>query len=122
MVAENIIADVRKRGDRALVDYTKQFDGVHLRRDGFWISKREIAAALKTRQSRFLHAIQHAARNVRRVAEKQPPNPWSLKIESGVTISQLVRPIDSIGCYDPGGNYALVSTMLMTVVPAQVAA
>ncbi len=121
VVAEKIIADVRKRGDRALVDYTKQFDGVDLRRDGFWISKREIAAARKRASPDLLHAIQHAARNIRRVAEKQLPSPWSLKIESGVTISQLVRPIDSIGCYVPGGNYALVSTMLMTVVPAQVA-
>ena len=79
------------------------------------------AAARKRVSPTFLRAIQHAARNIRRVAEKQLPRPWSLEVEPGVTVCQLVRPIDSIGCYIPGGRFALVSTMLMTVVPAQVA-
>src|SRR6202000_965541 len=53
--------------------------------------------------------------------EKQLPNPWSLTVEPGVTIRQSVRAIDTIGCYIPGGRHALVSTLIMTVVPAQVA-
>ncbi|MGC1313264.1 MAG: histidinol dehydrogenase, partial [Candidatus Acidiferrum sp.] len=120
-IAAKIVADVRKRGDVALFDYAKKFDGVDLRRNGVWISQREISAARKRVSPTFLRAIQHAARNIRRVAEKQLPRPWSLEVEPGVTVSQLVRPIDSIGCYIPGGRFALVSTMLMTVVPAQVA-
>ncbi len=69
----------------------------------------------------FLDAVKHAAKNVRAVAEKQLPRPWSLAVEPGVTIRQSVSPIDTIGCYIPGGRHALVSTLIMTVVPAQVA-
>jgi histidinol dehydrogenase len=120
-VAADIIADVRKRGDAALLAYTKKFDGRDRRRAGIWISKHEIAAARQQVSAEFLRAIHHAAANVRRIAEKQLPHPWSLEVERGVTISQLIRPIDSIGCYIPGGRFALVSTLIMTVVPAQVA-
>jgi histidinol dehydrogenase len=65
--------------------------------------------------------VKHAAKNIRAVAEKQLPRPWSFRVEAGVTISQLVRPIEAIGCYIPGGGFALVSTLLMTVVPSRVA-
>ena len=120
-IASSIIADVRNRGDSALFGYARQFDGIDLRRAGLWISQREIVAARKLASPKFLRAIQHAARNIRRVAEKQLPRPWSLEIDPGVSMSQLVRPIDSIGCYIPGGRFSLVSTLLMTVVPAHVA-
>jgi histidinol dehydrogenase len=120
-VAAAIIADVRKRGDASLFAYTKKFDAIDLRRTSLWISKREIVAARKQVSPEFLRAVRHAERNIRHVAEKQLPRPWSLAIERGVTISQHVRPIDSIGCYIPGGRFALVSTLLMTVIPAQVA-
>jgi len=65
--------------------------------------------------------VAHAAANVRRVAEQQMPREWSLQVERGIRIGQLVRPIESIGCYIPGGRFALVSTLVMTVVPARVA-
>jgi histidinol dehydrogenase len=120
-IATGIIADVRKRGDAALAAWAKKLDGIQLGRIGFWVSQREIKAARKQVSAEFLRAIRHAERNIRRVAEKQLPGPWSLEVEPGVTVSQLVRPVDSIGCYIPGGRFALVSTLLMTVTPAQVA-
>jgi histidinol dehydrogenase len=120
-IAARIIAAVRKRGDSAIAAYTKKFDSIDLRLTGIWISRHEISAASKQVSPEFLNAVRHAQQNVRCVAEKQLPGPWSLQVESGVTISQLVRPIDSIGCYIPGGRFALISTMIMTVVPAQVA-
>jgi histidinol dehydrogenase len=120
-VAARIIADVRKRGDAAVFAYTKKFDRINLHRSDVWISQNEITGARKQVSAEFLRAIRHAERNIGRVAEKQLPHPWSLQVEPGVTVSQLVRPIDSIGCYIPGGRFALVSTLLMTVVPAQVA-
>jgi histidinol dehydrogenase len=120
-IASGIIADVRKRGDAALAAWATKLDGVDLRRSGVWISQREINAASKQVSPDFLRALRHAARNIRRAAEKQLPHPWSLEVEPGVTISQLVRPIETIGCYIPGGRFALISTLLMTVVPAQVA-
>src|SRR5579863_2136476 len=120
-VAATIIADVRKRGDVALAAWAKKLDGIDLSRTGTWISQREINAARKQVSAEFISAVRHAANNIRCVAEKQLPRRWSLAVEAGVTISQLVRPIESIGCYIPGGRFALVSTLLMTVVPAQVA-
>lgn len=120
-IAANIIADVRKRGDVALAEWAKKLDGIDLHRDGVWVSQREINAARKEVSPDFLRAVRHAKKNIRRVAEKQLPRAWSLNVEPGVTISQLVRPTEAIGCYIPGGRFALVSTLLMTVVPAKIA-
>jgi histidinol dehydrogenase len=120
-IAANIIADVRKRGDVALAAWVKKLDGVDLRRCGAWVSQGEIEAARQQVSPEFLRAVRHAKKNIRRVAERQLPRAWSLEVEPGVTISQLVRPIETIGCYIPGGRFALVSTLLMTVVPAKIA-
>ena len=119
-VAARIIADVRKRGDAAIRDWTKKFDGVDLR-PGMWVSSREIGKAANdvTKETRL--ATEHAARNIRVVAERQLPRGWTLEVEPGVKISQVVRPIEAIGCYVPGGRFSLLSTLLMTVIPAQVA-
>jgi histidinol dehydrogenase len=119
-VAARIIADVRKRGDAALHDWTKKFDGIDLR-EGMWVSAREIDKAGKSVSNDLPRAIQHAARNIGIVAEKQLPRAWSVQVEPGVRIAQVVRPIDAIGCYLPGGRFSLLSTLLMTVIPAMVA-
>lgn len=119
-VAAHIIADVRKRGDAALHDWTKKFDGIDLR-EGLWVSPREIDKAGKSVSNELRRAIHHAARNIRIVAEKQLPRAWSVQVEPGVQIAQIVRPIDAIGCYLPGGRFSLLSTLLMTVIPAMVA-
>jgi len=119
-IAARIIADVRKRGDAALSAWAKKLDGIDLRRSGVWISQLEIDAARKQVKPEFIGALRHAEKNIRNVAEKQLPRPWSLEVEPGVTIAQLIRPLEAIGCYIPGGRFALVSTLLMTVVPARV--
>jgi histidinol dehydrogenase len=80
-----------------------------------------MTAAKKRVPRELLRAIEHAARNVRRVAETQMPRPWSLEVEPGVRLANIIRPLDSVGCYIPGGRFALFSTLIMTVVPAQVA-
>jgi histidinol dehydrogenase len=120
-VAARIIADVQRRGDRAVREWSKKLDGTDVSGPGLWISKKEIAAARGRLDGKFLRAVEHAAKNVRRVAEQQLPRGWSLRVEDGVGIRQLVRPLDSTGCYIPGGRFALLSTLVMTVVPAQVA-
>ena len=119
--AARIVADVERRGDAALNHWSHKLDGVDLLREGLWLSRREIAAAQRRVGREFLRAVEHAANNVRRVAEKQMPHEWSLEVEPGVKIAQVIRPIASIGCYIPGGRFALFSTMIMTLVPAQVA-
>ncbi len=120
-VAAKIIADVRQRGDAALSAWTKKLDGIDLARHGMWVSHREINQAQKNVSADFLRAVKHAITNVRKVAEKQLPRNWSIEVEPGVTIGQMVRPIETIGCYIPGGKATLLSTMIMTAVPAQVA-
>ena len=119
--ATKIVGDVRKRGDRALSEWAKRLDGVDLERQGLWISQQKFAAAKRRVSREFLKAVEHAAVNVRRVAERQLPHEWALTVERGVNVRQIVRPLDSIGCYIPGGRFALVSTLVMTAVPARVA-
>ncbi len=120
-VAARIIADVRRRGDRALVHWTERLDGVRLTASTLWISARERREARRGVSDEFLRAIEHAARNIRRVAERQLPRAWALEVERGVEVCQRVEPLERIGCYIPGGRFSLISTLLMTVIPAQVA-
>ncbi|HKQ86874.1 MAG TPA: histidinol dehydrogenase [Candidatus Acidoferrales bacterium] len=120
-VAARIIADVRKRGDAALFALTKKFDGIAIDAESIWIARAEMCEAGKRVSRDFLAAIDHAARNIRAVARKQRPPEWMIEIEPGVRAGQIVRPVDSVGCYLPGGRFSLVSTLLMTVIPAQVA-
>jgi len=119
--AGRIVASVRQGGDAALVQWTKRLEGRDLRRDGLWVSRKECRAARKRVTSEFLRAAAHAAENVRRVAQQQKPREWEMQVEPGVNVGQIVRPIETIGCYIPAGRFALVSTLVMTVVPAQVA-
>jgi histidinol dehydrogenase len=120
-IASEIVGDIRRRGDAALSAWVKKLDDIDLQREDLWISEGEIRAARKQVSRDFLRAVEHAVRNVRRVAERQLPKPWTMEVEPGLKIGQVVRPIDAIGCYIPGGRFALVSTMVMTVVPAKVA-
>ncbi|MGO9641462.1 MAG: histidinol dehydrogenase [Candidatus Acidiferrales bacterium] len=120
-IAARIIADVRRRGDRALFAWAKRLDGVRLTPRTLWIPREEIAAAREKVPRELLRAMEHAARNIRRVAEKQLPRPWNLLVEPGVRVGQRFAPLDTIGCYIPGGRHSLVSTLLMTAVPARVA-
>jgi histidinol dehydrogenase len=116
-----IVADVRRRGDAALFEWTRKLDGIALSRRSLWISQREMQKAGRAVAPDFLRAIRQAARNIRVVAERQLPRPWSAVVEPGVRVEQYVVPIDSIGCYVPGGRSSLVSTLLMSAVPAQAA-
>jgi histidinol dehydrogenase len=120
-VALRIVNDVRRHGDEALFSWTKRFDRIALDSKHIWVSGAELSDASQATSPQFLDAIDHAARNIRTVARRQKPQEWTIKVEPGVRVSQRVRPIESIGCYIPGGRFSLVSTLLMTVIPAQVA-
>jgi len=120
-VASRIVEDVRRRGDRALAAWTHKLDKVDLKRSGVWVRREEFTAAKRNVSTDFVRAMKHAIGNVRLVAEKQKPHDWTLEVEPGVSVAQMVRPLESIGCYIPGGRFALISTLVMTVVPAQVA-
>ena len=115
-----IVADVRKNGDTALRRYAEKWDGLNpgqaLRADDA-----ELEAAWNSVSENFRQALQTAAANIRQYCEWQMPQPWRNSVGPGIQVGQVVRPLESSGCYVPGGRYPLPSTMLMTVIPAQVA-
>ena len=117
---KRIVTDVRKRGDRALLRYAAQFDGLadpsNLR-----VAPEEMAAAWKAISPSMQRALSTAAGQIRKFARKQLPASWSASPIAGLTTGQLVRPLGSVGCYVPSGRHPLPSTLLMTVIPAQVA-
>ncbi len=120
-IAARILADIRRNGDAAVFRWVKRLDGLNLNRDTLWIGRTELRAARREVSRDLLRAIEHAARNIRRVAERQRPGSWTITVEPGVRVGQRVSPLGTIGCYIPGGRFSLFSTLLMTAIPAQVA-
>ncbi|MGE0407381.1 MAG: histidinol dehydrogenase [Candidatus Korobacteraceae bacterium] len=115
-----IVNDVRKNGERALRRYAEKWDGIG-KRQPIAVSEAEMQQAWDEAAPEFRAALERAAENIRRFCEWQKPSDWTREAAPGVCIGQIVRPIGSVGCYVPGGRYPLPSTMLMTVIPAQVA-
>ena len=114
-----ILSKVRKEGDKALQSYARKFDGL-APNTSLLISEEETKAAWQQLDPTLQQALQTAAKNIRTFAQRQLPKSWQ-STSAGLTTGQQVRPIESVGCYVPGGRHPLPSTMLMTVVPAQVA-
>jgi histidinol dehydrogenase len=119
--ARLILEDVRKHGDAALVRLAKKFDRVDLRTEGFKVSPEAIRQAAREAPRDVMQALRQAAANIRRVAWRQLPRPWRMTNGKGVEIRQMVRPLDRVACYVPGGRFPLPSTVLMSVIPGQVA-
>jgi histidinol dehydrogenase len=118
--ASRMVNNVRRNGDRALRHYSMRWD--ELKKDEpLLVSESELHAAWKKTPATLRGAITQAAANIRRYCEWQKPEEWRREIQPGVFVGQLVRPLESVGCYVPGGRYPLPSTLLMTVIPAQVA-
>jgi histidinol dehydrogenase len=116
-----ILRDVRTKGDPALLRYAKNLDHFEGREvAALRVSSEETAAAWQNLDPALQRALQTAAKNIRAFAQKQLPKSWQ-STSKGLTTGQLVRPLASVGCYVPGGRHPLPSTMLMTVIPAQVA-
>jgi histidinol dehydrogenase len=118
-VVRSILDDVRRHGDRALLRYAKKFDHLDLRKTGFTVPREEIRAAYREIPPGFVAAVRVAAANIRTAARKQLPRPWTCQTRSGVTVGQIVRPLERVACYVPGGRFPLPSTVLMSVIPAQ---
>jgi histidinol dehydrogenase len=114
-----IVENVRRQGDRALFRYTKKFDHLDLRKTGFTVSLEEIRAAYRDVPHSFLAAVRAAASNIRIVARRQLPRPWRCETRAGVSVGQIIRPLERVACYVPGGRFPLPSTVLMSVIPAQ---
>ncbi len=114
-----ILDQVRQEGDKALYRFTETFDGVKL--SGLKVSEEEIKAAYTQVDKPVLQALQEAIDNVRRFHEQQKQSSWIKTSASGTVLGQLVRPLQRVGVYVPGGTAAYPSSLLMSVIPAQVA-
>lgn len=117
---QRIVSDVRKQGDRAILRYASQFDGLRDRKD-LRIPADEMATAWHAADAAFREALSTAAGQIREFAKRQMPSSWNFSPVAGLTTGQLIRPLDSVGCYVPSGRHPLPSTLLMTAIPAQVA-
>ncbi len=115
-----IVNDVRRNGDRALRRYSTRWDGLG-KTEPVRVPQAELRVAWQKIPSELQDAITQAASNIRRYCEWQMPEEWRREIQPGICVGQIVRPLESVGCYVPGGRYPLPSTLLMTVIPAQVA-
>jgi histidinol dehydrogenase len=118
-VVQRIVGDVRKGGDQALRRYAAKLDGLAPQQP-FEITRAEMEQAWDATPKTIRSAMQTAARNIRRFARRQMPKEWSATA-GGLTTGQRVRALGAVGCYVPSGRYPLPSTLLMTVIPAQVA-
>jgi histidinol dehydrogenase len=119
-VVRRILAEVRKNGDRALLKYAAEFDGLG-KGQTLLVSPGEMKAAWDATAPNLQAAMMLARGNILAFAEAQLPQEWTISPVAGVKTGQIVRPLGSVGCYVPGGRYPLPSTLLMTVTPAQVA-
>jgi histidinol dehydrogenase len=115
-----IVRNVRRNGDRALRGYAVRWDNL-AGDEPVRVPEADLQDAWQNTSPELQDAIAQAAGNIRRYCEWQKPKEWRREIRPGVCVGQLVRPLESVGCYVPGGRYPLPSTLLMTVIPAQVA-
>ena len=113
-----IIKSVRENGDTAVFEWNQKIDNIVL--DSLSVSIEEMQSALEQIPSDLRHALEHAAERVRAFHKKQPISSW-IDAQPQGSLGQLVRPVDSVGVYVPGGTAPLPSSLLMSVIPAQVA-
>ncbi|MGC8793562.1 MAG: histidinol dehydrogenase [Bryobacteraceae bacterium] len=118
-VVRPILEAVRRRGDKALLEYAKKLDG--LDRPAVRVPEEELRAAAARLGSAFRDAVRVASKNIRSFARMQLPRPGFRQLCRGLRAGQIVRPLDAVAAYVPSGRYPLPSTLMMTVIPAQVA-
>ncbi len=118
-VVKPMLEAVKKRGDAAVLEYARHFD--QLERKSLRVPEEELTAAAAGLSAEFKAAIKTASANIRAYAKLQLPVAKSVTVSPGLKLGQIVRPLDTVAAYIPAGRYPLPSTLLMTVLPAQVA-
>ena len=117
----SIVDDVRTRGDRALIEFAERFDGVELSLSELRIGEDKLRQFAEGADGRVVEALRQAIRNVRVFHERQLEKSWTIEPVEGVLLGQRITPLDRVGLYVPGGTAAYPSSVVMNVVPAQVA-
>ncbi len=118
-VVTRVLSDVKERGDRAVLQYTEQFDGAKLTASAMCVAPEELKAAEKSLQPDDRKAIREAIALVKDFHKKTLPKNWKAKNAQGGTVGERFYPINRVGLYIPGGNVPLVSTVVMTAVLAK---
>lgn len=116
---KDIVSDVKNNKDKALHHYTEKFDGVQLK--GLLVSGEDLIRSFEKIDKKLAVSLEKAASNIRKFHQKQLPEEWSMEVDDGVTAGQIIRPLERVGCYIPGGRAVYPSSILMTVIPAKVA-
>lgn len=116
-----IIGAVRKDRDKALLNFTAQFDGVNLKPEQIEVSRLEMKQGFASVSPALIRALEFAKKNITEFYSQTRRFSWELSLLPGAKVGEMIRPLDSVGVYVPGGTAPLVSTILMTVIPAKVA-
>ncbi|WP_300711281.1 histidinol dehydrogenase [uncultured Brachyspira sp.] len=116
---KNILEDVKKNGDNALIKYAKMFDNAEI--DNLEVSTKEIEEAYNKADEQFKETLHIAYKNIEQFHKKQLRNSFITNEEDGIIMGQIINPIEKVGVYIPGGTAVYPSTVLMNVIPAKVA-
>ncbi len=120
-LVRQIVGDVRRDGDKAVIHYTKLIDRVELTPENLLVSEAEFKAAEQAADPAVVASLRKAAENVRRYHQEQKPNSWMTYRDQGSILGQSIIPLDRVGIYVPGGTAAYPSSVIMNAVPAVVA-
>ena len=118
-IVADIIANVRAKGDKAVLEYNLKFDKAEL--ETLLVSQEEIQEAFAAVEPEFLSILEEAAENIRNFHSKQVRNSFVIADKPGIVLGQKVTPIEKVGVYVPGGTAAYPSTVLMDTIPAKIA-
>ena len=120
-IVDEILYAVKTKGNKALFEYTKQFDGIEITEQNIKVTQQEFEYAYEQVPKELIKVIQKSAQRIRNFHQKQKINSWLEPSENGEMLGQLIRPIEKVGIYVPGGKAAYPSSVLMTAVTASVA-
>ncbi|AZK45452.1 histidinol dehydrogenase [Paenibacillus lentus] len=120
-IVKAIVSAVKNEGDAALLNYTEQLDGMKLAPESLRVTEEELRAAYEQVEPSFVSAISAAAENIRAYHSRQKRNSWMDLQPDGSILGQIIRPLKRVGVYVPGGKASYPSSVLMNVIPAQVA-
>lgn len=118
---QDIVADIRARKDEAVFEYTKKFDGADINADNIRVTEEEIQEALTKVDPSLLDVMKKSMKNIREYHEKQRQYSWFDSQPNGTLLGQKVTALSSVGVYVPGGKAAYPSSVLMNIIPAEVA-
>lgn len=119
--ASDILEEVKRKGDEALLEFTKQFDQVELQRETIRVNSKEFDKAEEKVGDDFRQALGLAKERIFSFHEKQKETFWQQTKTGSITLGQFIRPIERVGAYVPGGRASYPSSVLMNVIPAKVA-